>query len=144
MSEVQEVLTEQLKISREKEKAARAKVEEIEECLARLLSPYQVGDRVWTERTHWQREPFARVGRSVQVRELWEVTNLVYEGWTEQKYCIMAKKVRKDGKLMDRRSVEIGTDYKPITAKQYPCHRKPKEQWCDSNGHGGFMGHTCT
>lgn len=120
MSEVQEVLTEQLKISREKEKAARAKAEEIEECLARLLSPYQVGDRVWTERTRWQRDPQTRVGRSVQFRELWEVTSLVYEEWTKQRYCIMAKKVRKDGKVWDSRSTEIGTDYKPITEKQSP------------------------
>lgn len=26
---------------------------------------------------------------------------------------------------------------------EYPCHKLPKEQWCDSQGPGGFMGHTC-
>ncbi len=26
---------------------------------------------------------------------------------------------------------------------EYPCHKLPKEQWCDYNGPGGFMGHTC-
>lgn len=25
----------------------------------------------------------------------------------------------------------------------YPCHQKPKEQWCDRRGPGDFMGHTC-
>ena len=25
-----------------------------------------------------------------------------------------------------------------------PCHSRPKEQWCDREGPGGFMGHTCT
>lgn len=24
-----------------------------------------------------------------------------------------------------------------------PCHDKPREQWCDHAGPGGFMGHTC-
>ena len=27
--------------------------------------------------------------------------------------------------------------------KEYPCHKLPKSQWCDHNGPGGFMGHTC-
>jgi len=26
---------------------------------------------------------------------------------------------------------------------EYPCHKLPKDQWCDSKGGGGFMGHTC-
>lgn len=26
---------------------------------------------------------------------------------------------------------------------EYPCHSKPKDQWCDRHGPGGFMGHTC-
>lgn len=25
----------------------------------------------------------------------------------------------------------------------YPCHSRPREQWCDRDGPGGFMGHTC-
>jgi hypothetical protein len=25
----------------------------------------------------------------------------------------------------------------------WPCHRKPKKEWCDRHGGGGFMGHTC-
>lgn len=25
----------------------------------------------------------------------------------------------------------------------YPCHSKPKDQWCDRHGPGDFMGHTC-
>jgi NTP pyrophosphatase (non-canonical NTP hydrolase) len=25
----------------------------------------------------------------------------------------------------------------------YPCHSKPKAQWCDRFGPGDFMGHTC-
>ena len=25
----------------------------------------------------------------------------------------------------------------------HPCHSRPKEQWCDHAGPGGFMGHTC-
>ena len=25
----------------------------------------------------------------------------------------------------------------------FPCHKLPKEQWCDYKGQGGFMGHTC-
>lgn len=25
----------------------------------------------------------------------------------------------------------------------FPCHSKPKAQWCDHSGPGGFMGHTC-
>lgn|ERR1017187_2582987 len=24
-----------------------------------------------------------------------------------------------------------------------PCHSRPKNQWCDSKGPGGFLGHTC-
>ena len=24
-----------------------------------------------------------------------------------------------------------------------PCHSKPKEEWCDREGPGGFMGHPC-
>lgn len=24
-----------------------------------------------------------------------------------------------------------------------PCHSRPKEEWCDKHGPGGFMGHTC-
>ena len=27
--------------------------------------------------------------------------------------------------------------------KEYPCHSKPKSEWCDRHGPGGFMGHTC-
>lgn len=27
---------------------------------------------------------------------------------------------------------------------RYPCHKLPKKQWCDHDGPGGFMGHTCT
>jgi hypothetical protein len=26
---------------------------------------------------------------------------------------------------------------------EYPCHRLPKNQWCDRYGPSGFMGHTC-
>lgn len=26
---------------------------------------------------------------------------------------------------------------------EYPCHKLPKENWCDHSGPGGFMGHTC-
>lgn len=25
----------------------------------------------------------------------------------------------------------------------YPCHSKPKSEWCDRDGPAGFMGHTC-
>lgn len=25
----------------------------------------------------------------------------------------------------------------------WPCHSKPKSEWCDRHGPGGFMGHTC-
>lgn len=25
----------------------------------------------------------------------------------------------------------------------FPCHNLPQSQWCDSQGPGGFMGHTC-
>ena len=25
----------------------------------------------------------------------------------------------------------------------YPCHQKPKKDWCDHKGPGDFMGHTC-
>lgn len=25
----------------------------------------------------------------------------------------------------------------------YPCHALPREKWCDRDGPGGFMGHTC-
>jgi hypothetical protein len=25
----------------------------------------------------------------------------------------------------------------------FPCHSRPKENWCDNDGPGGFMGHTC-
>lgn len=25
----------------------------------------------------------------------------------------------------------------------WPCHRKPRKEWCDHAGAGGFMGHTC-
>lgn len=25
----------------------------------------------------------------------------------------------------------------------YPCHKLPKDKWCDKDGLGGFMGHTC-
>jgi hypothetical protein len=35
----------------------------------------------------------------------------------------------------------------PLTADQkidpWPCHRKPRRDWCDKEGTGGFMGHTC-
>lgn len=27
--------------------------------------------------------------------------------------------------------------------KIYPCHSKPRKEWCDHYGRGGFMGHTC-
>lgn len=30
-----------------------------------------------------------------------------------------------------------------MSDKLYPCHAKPREQWCDRDGRGGFMGHTC-
>lgn len=25
----------------------------------------------------------------------------------------------------------------------YACHRRHPDRWCDRNGSGGFMGHTC-
>lgn len=25
----------------------------------------------------------------------------------------------------------------------WPCHSKPQSEWCDREGPGGFMGHTC-
>lgn len=25
----------------------------------------------------------------------------------------------------------------------WPCHRKPRKEWCDRAGKGDFMGHTC-
>lgn len=25
----------------------------------------------------------------------------------------------------------------------YPCHSRPQREWCDHDGPGGFMGHTC-
>lgn len=28
-------------------------------------------------------------------------------------------------------------------ADEHPCHKKPRSQWCDHSGPGGFMGHTC-
>ena len=27
--------------------------------------------------------------------------------------------------------------------REYPCHEHPRESWCDRDGPGGFMGHTC-
>ena len=35
------------------------------------------------------------------------------------------------------------TDNEQPTAPEPPCHAKPREQWCDHSGPGGFMGHTC-
>lgn len=29
------------------------------------------------------------------------------------------------------------------SAERWPCHQKPREEWCDRDGPGGFMGHTC-
>lgn len=29
------------------------------------------------------------------------------------------------------------------TDKDFPCHARPREQWCDRDGPGGFTGHTC-
>lgn len=26
---------------------------------------------------------------------------------------------------------------------QPPCHSRPRDEWCDKDGPGGFMGHTC-
>ncbi len=26
---------------------------------------------------------------------------------------------------------------------EYPCHKLPKDKWCDKHGASGFMGHTC-
>lgn len=26
---------------------------------------------------------------------------------------------------------------------KWPCHSKPKAEWCDRHGPGDFMGHTC-
>lgn len=34
-------------------------------------------------------------------------------------------------------------DEQERSSKGYPCHKLPKEQWCDHHGPGGFMGHTC-
>jgi len=31
----------------------------------------------------------------------------------------------------------------PAKRKTPPCHHLPRAQWCDRNGPGGFMGHTC-
>ena len=31
----------------------------------------------------------------------------------------------------------------PETKHDYPCHSKPQSEWCDKNGPGDFMGHTC-
>lgn len=31
----------------------------------------------------------------------------------------------------------------PVEANQPPCHAKPRDEWCDRDGPGGFMGHTC-
>jgi len=28
-------------------------------------------------------------------------------------------------------------------SEQYVCHLLPKDEWCDRDGLGGFMGHTC-
>lgn len=30
-----------------------------------------------------------------------------------------------------------------IVLEEYPCHALPRDQWCDRDGPGGFMGHTC-
>lgn len=27
--------------------------------------------------------------------------------------------------------------------RDWPCHRKTRDQWCDHDAEGGFMGHTC-
>ncbi|HEC66777.1 MAG TPA: hypothetical protein ENI23_15995 [bacterium] len=44
---------------------------------------------------------------------------------------------------------EVNVRVGPVLDKDYPCHSRPEEKWCDydrSQGkvhHGGFMGHTC-
>lgn len=30
------------------------------------------------------------------------------------------------------------------TFEDRPCHARPRDQWCDRDGVGGFMGHTCS
>jgi hypothetical protein len=30
-----------------------------------------------------------------------------------------------------------------VERPDFPCHSKPREEWCDWNGPGDFMGHTC-
>lgn len=66
----------------------------------------------------------------------------------------MDKKCRKIGKPSIRLIEECSEVIKAITkAERFgygnyhpdnaPCHAKPKEKWCDRNGPGGFMGHTC-
>lgn len=32
---------------------------------------------------------------------------------------------------------------KPVQEAAWPCRSKPRDQWCDHSGPGGFMGHTC-
>lgn len=37
----------------------------------------------------------------------------------------------------------LGDDASEGERPLYPCRLKPRRQWCDWNGPGGFMGHTC-
>lgn len=66
----------------------------------------------------------------------------------------MNEKYKDAGSLTIRLLEECGELIKAISKAErfgwnnfhpdnFPCHSKPKEEWCDYKGKGGFMGHTC-
>lgn len=52
---------------------------------------------------------------------------------------------REHARAQDDNVLILGGNRYKITPseEQYPCHSLPREQWCDREGPGGFMGHTC-
>lgn len=50
----------------------------------------------------------------------------------------------KDFKTVDALVAHLAHVHPILPGNGPPCHAKPRAQWCDRDGPGGFMGHTCT
>jgi hypothetical protein len=94
-----------------------------------------------TDHLKERQKKLERALKAGQTYRVWfdTCTKTQIEGWEEK---TAAASDELDAALEDLK----GPDESPEAAtpmEEPPCHSLPRDQWCDREGPGGFMGHTC-
>ena len=68
---------------------------------------------------------------------------IVGELWVDKAAGAKGRETNEVASELRRRALRAARPKEPPAGQDWPCRSKPQDQWCDSRGPGGFMGHTC-